>query len=110
MPRERGGTRRVGTLADSLAPSFVLVYLFASQLKLLRQLVDWQLAHSESIRAKIQEHYKMGHQKQTDFNPLTNELVVQPIGQDRNKKRYWTFDGEVEVPLATVLTYGRGVL
>ena len=42
----------------------------------------------------IQDNYKMGHQKQTDFNPKTNPLIVQPFGLDRKKKRYWSFDGE----------------
>lgn len=56
--------------------------------------MDWQLTHAESIRATIQDHYKMGHQKQTDFNPKSNPLVLMPIGTDRKKKRYWSFDGQ----------------
>lgn len=42
----------------------------------------------------IQDNYKMGHQKQTDFNSETNPLVIKPIGNDRKKRRYWSFDGQ----------------
>lgn len=62
------------------------------QLKLIRQLVDWQLTYNPKVRDDIQTHYKLGHQKQTDFKKETNPLIIDPLNQDRNKKRYWVLD------------------
>ena len=63
------------------------------QLRLLRQLVDWQLVHTATIRQTIVECYNIAHQKPMNFSKLTNRLIVEPIAQDRTKKRFWSLDG-----------------
>lgn len=64
-----------------------------SQLRLLRQLVDWQLVHSVNVRQTVAECYNVVHQKTMDFNKETNRLIVEPIAQDRTKRRFWSLDG-----------------
>ena len=74
------------------------------QLKILRQLVDLQLAYSPEIKAFIDRAWGVQHNKhkknQVALPPLDPEdpksrekLVLLPIGQDSQRKRYWVADG-----------------
>jgi hypothetical protein len=76
----------------------------------LRQLVDLQLAYSPEIKAAIDRAWGVQHNKhkksQPPLPPLDPEdpmsrekLVLLPLGQDSQRKRYWVADG----PCTTVL-------
>ncbi|CDZ96792.1 Ubiquitin interacting motif [Phaffia rhodozyma] len=85
----KGGEDAVGSRVWSLG--------WKGKLKLLRQLVDWQLYLAPSVRDTINLHYKVVSQRQTDFHKDTNPLIVEPLGIDRSKKRYWLFDDSPRV-------------
>lgn len=63
------------------------------QLRLLRQLCDWQLCHSKEVRDAITIEYNVANHQSQNHNPLTNKLMTVPVTQDRNKRRYWSLDG-----------------
>jgi hypothetical protein len=67
------------------------------QLKLLRQMVDWQLSYVPAIKDHLNRSYKLAPQKKTDRDPTTNPLIVEPLGLDRKKRRYWVFDDSARV-------------
>ncbi|WWD18646.1 hypothetical protein CI109_103099 [Kwoniella shandongensis] len=64
--------------------------------KLLRQLVDWQLSHSESIRSVINREFGVveGKGKKTaEPAPSTAESIKVPaLGLTRDRARVWGFD------------------
>lgn len=77
-----------------------------SQLKILRQLVEYQLTHSAQVREVLDRAWgvkAMSHKKkdQVEAAPPPPEdpfsqtsLLQQPIGQDTSRKRYWVLDSE----------------
>jgi hypothetical protein len=80
------------------------------QLKILRQLVELQLAYCPEIKAAIDRAWGVQHNKhkknQVPLPPLDPEdpmsrerLALLPIGQDSQRKRYWVADGPCTVVL-----------
>ena len=76
-----------------------------AQLKILRQLVESQLCHSAEVKAIIDRAWGVVHNKhkKTEVpvvppppgDPHSQErLQLTPLGQDRERKRYWVVDGE----------------
>ena len=79
--------------------------LLATQLKILRQLVELQLSHSQEIKAIIDRAWGIVHNKHKKTetpvlppppgDPHSQErLQLVPLGQDRERKRYWVVDGK----------------
>ena len=75
------------------------------QLKILRQLVELQLCHSPEIKAIIDRAWGVIHNKHKKTetqsippppgDPHSQErLQLIPLGQDKERKRYWVVDGE----------------
>ncbi|TCD62981.1 hypothetical protein EIP91_006163 [Steccherinum ochraceum] len=76
------------------------------KLKVLRQLVELQLCHCQEIKLRIDRAWGVIHNKHKkmemtsappppeDPNSMENLQLV-PLGQDRNRKRYWVIDAEV---------------
>ena len=76
-----------------------------TKLKILRQLVELQLCHSPEIKAIIDRAWGVIHNKHKKTetpsvppppgDPHSQErLQLVPIGQDKERKRYWIVDGE----------------
>lgn len=74
------------------------------QLKLMRQLVELQLCHSSPIKAIIDRAWGVIHNKhkkaETTASPpppsdpqSRENLQMIPLGQDKERKRYWAVDG-----------------
>ncbi|KAL1413154.1 hypothetical protein Q8F55_000903 [Vanrija albida] len=61
--------------------------------RLLRQLVDWQLTHSDAIRAIIKEHEPTSKRS----GELDAAIKTEPIGLDRGKSRIWSLDSSVRL-------------
>ncbi|RSH88528.1 uncharacterized protein EHS24_001073 [Apiotrichum porosum] len=61
--------------------------------KLLRQLVDWQLTHAESIREFIKERQPTGKRNAEVVDPLKTE----PLGLDHKKNRIWSLDASARL-------------
>lgn len=70
----------------------------------MRQLVELQLCHSAEIKAIIDRAWGVIHNKHkkaetTPAPPPANDphsqenLQLQPLGQDKDRKRYWAVDG-----------------
>ncbi|WVQ65582.1 uncharacterized protein L199_003760 [Kwoniella botswanensis] len=65
--------------------------------KLLRQLVDWQLTHSESIRNIIHREFpakandSRGKKPQIE-NEGRDSIIVKELGLTRDRARIWSFD------------------
>jgi hypothetical protein len=77
---------------------------FVFQLKILRVLVEMQLSHQPEIKNIIDRAWGVVHQKQKKKEPTAGpsdsadsytaeQLQQVPIGQDRERKRYWVVDG-----------------
>lgn len=74
-----------------------------SQLRILRQLVELQLTHSPMIKGMIDRAWGVVHNKHKKKEASTaapepephsqENLQLVPLGQDRNRKRYWIADG-----------------
>lgn len=74
------------------------------QLKILRQLVELQLCHSSEVKGIIDRAWGVVHNKHkknevpppppppTDPHSQEN-LQLLPLGQDKDRKRYWVVDG-----------------
>ncbi|KAK6907994.1 hypothetical protein I203_101995 [Kwoniella mangroviensis CBS 8507] len=65
--------------------------------KLLRQLVDWQLTHSESIRNIIHREFPAKANDSRGKKPhIENEgrdsIIVKELGLTRDRARIWSFD------------------
>ncbi|WVQ85019.1 hypothetical protein IAT38_007183 [Cryptococcus sp. DSM 104549] len=67
--------------------------------RLLRQLVDWQLAHAESIRAIVNQEWKVAETSKkksvTAKYSLPDDappIKVEPIGHTRDRMRVWSVD------------------
>ncbi|KAK2461559.1 hypothetical protein APHAL10511_006022 [Amanita phalloides] len=82
------------------------------KLKILRQLVELQLAHSHAIKGTIDGAWGVVHNKHkrkeaTNALPQPSDLPTQenlqlvPIGQDRNRKRYWIADDSPRIYVST---------
>ena len=82
-----------------------LIYCLPPQLKILRQLVELQLCHGAEIKAIIDRAWGVIHNKhkkneQTPAPPPPSDpfsqenLVLNPIGQDIQRRRFWVADGE----------------
>lgn len=79
--------------------------LTPSQLRILRQLVDWQLAYSASVRDVIDTAWQVKqkpHKKKAEApkpapdagTPGSREILeVKPLGQDKERTRFWVADG-----------------
>lgn len=78
------------------------------KLRILRQLVEWQLSFSAEIKGMIDRSWGVVHMKHkksnvelaqetqrlSDNDPHSKRnLMMVPIGQDARKKRYWAVDG-----------------
>jgi hypothetical protein len=74
------------------------------QLKVLRQLVEFQLCHSADIKKAIDTAWGVGkntHRKKdptattatVDDGPRLEDLQLIPVGQDLKRRRYWVIDG-----------------
>ena len=77
------------------------------QLTILRQLVELQLCHSQEIKAIIDRAWGVVHNKHKKTetpslppppgDPNSQErLQLIPLGQDKERKRYWIVDGKFE--------------
>lgn len=84
------------------------------QLRILRQLVDLQLVYSPETKAAIDRAWGVQHNKHKKSHvplppldpddPMSREkLVLLPIGQDSQRKRYWMADGPCTIVLHSVL-------
>ncbi|KAF8601038.1 hypothetical protein BDV93DRAFT_441371 [Ceratobasidium sp. AG-I] len=79
-----------------------------TKLQILRQLVDYQLQHSALVRdiidtvwgARPAKHRK-GAKKEAPSPAAEGytkkQLIIEPIGQDRTRKRFWTLDDSTRV-------------
>ncbi|KAG8824781.1 hypothetical protein FRC19_001075 [Serendipita sp. 401] len=79
-------------------------YSWDLKLKILRQLVDWQLEYSASIRDIIDTAWQFkpkAHKKKSETPKLAPEagepgsresLLVKPLGQDQLRLRFWVAD------------------
>ncbi|ORX37258.1 hypothetical protein BD324DRAFT_625436 [Kockovaella imperatae] len=84
---------------------------WSERAKLLRQLVDWQLAYSEPIKQIINKNNKVGEGRgakksaaeedkkkagsgtgATAAPSTEDEIKLSPLGQDRDKNRIWSLD------------------
>ncbi|KAH9178763.1 hypothetical protein EDB89DRAFT_1928386 [Lactarius sanguifluus] len=83
------------------------------KLKILRQLVELQLAHSAGIKGLIDHAWGVGHGKHKKKEPADipipdpsdphsrESLSYGPVGQDSSRKRYWVVDDSPRVYLST---------
>jgi len=83
------------------------------KLKILRQLVEYQLTHSTQIKDTLDRAWgvkAMSHKKKDqaesapppDDDPLSQKsLMQQPIGQDTSRKRYWVLDSSPRLYVST---------
>jgi hypothetical protein len=77
------------------------------KLQILRQLVDYQLQHSALVRdiidtvwgARPAKHRK-GAKKEAPppaaAGYTKKQLLIEPLGQDRTRRRFWVLDGELK--------------
>ncbi|OSD03250.1 hypothetical protein PYCCODRAFT_1434665 [Trametes coccinea BRFM310] len=82
------------------------------KLKILRQLVELQLCYSQEIKAIIDRAWGVIHNKHKKIeasalppppgDPQSQErLQLVPLGQDKDRKRYWVVDDSPRVYLST---------
>ncbi|KAF8526450.1 hypothetical protein JB92DRAFT_3108245 [Gautieria morchelliformis] len=86
------------------------------KLRILRQLVEWQLSHSVEIKGVIDRGWGVVHMKHKKSNvevaqetqPLPDSdpyskpnLVMVPLGQDAKKKRFWAIDASPRLYVST---------
>ncbi|KAH9898219.1 hypothetical protein C8Q73DRAFT_684030 [Cubamyces lactineus] len=82
------------------------------KLKILRQLVELQLCHSQQIKAIIDRAWGVVHNKHKKIemsalppppgDPQSQErLQLVPLGQDKDRKRYWVIDDSPRVYMST---------
>ncbi|KAF9814526.1 hypothetical protein IEO21_05077 [Rhodonia placenta] len=82
------------------------------KLKIMRQLVELQLCHSAEIKAIIDRAWGVIHNKHkkaetTPAPPPANDphsqenLQLQPLGQDKDRKRYWAVDDSPRLYIST---------
>ncbi|KAI0778361.1 hypothetical protein BD413DRAFT_508647 [Trametes elegans] len=82
------------------------------KLKILRQLVELQLCHSPQIKAVIDRAWGIVHNKHKKIeasalppppgDPQSQEkLQLVPLGQDKDRKRYWVIDDSPRVYMST---------
>ncbi|TFK94374.1 hypothetical protein K466DRAFT_642164 [Polyporus arcularius HHB13444] len=82
------------------------------KLKILRQLVELQLCHSHEIKSIIDRAWGVIHNKHKKTetpslppppgDPLSQErLQLVPLGQDKERKRYWVVDDSPRVYMST---------
>ncbi|KAI0639587.1 hypothetical protein C8Q77DRAFT_1081943 [Trametes polyzona] len=82
------------------------------KLKILRQLVESQLCHSQEIKATIDRAWGIIHNKHKKIpasalppppgDPQSQErLQLVPLGQDKDRKRYWVVDDSPRVYMST---------
>lgn len=84
-----------------------------TKLKILRELVELQLAHSAEIKGLIDHAWGVGHGKHKKKEPADipipdpsdpysrESLSYGPVGQDSSRKRYWVVDDSPRVYLST---------
>ncbi|UOH80730.1 hypothetical protein LQV05_003387 [Cryptococcus neoformans] len=72
---------------------------WAERARLLRQLVDWQLTHSEHIRTIInnakrgpEAKAKKGTASKRPQQDEAPSISIEPLGQNRNRQRIWALD------------------
>ncbi|KAH8099339.1 hypothetical protein BXZ70DRAFT_293547 [Cristinia sonorae] len=82
------------------------------KLKVLRQLVEFQLCHCQDIKLRIDRAWGVIHNKHKkmettsappppeDPNSMENLQLV-PLGQDHQRKRYWFIDASPRVYMST---------
>ncbi|CAL1695005.1 unnamed protein product [Somion occarium] len=82
------------------------------KLRILRQLVELQLCHSAEVKALIDRAWGVIHNKHkkhetTSAPPPPNDphsmenLQLIPLGQDKERKRYWVIDDSPRVYIST---------
>nr|BCB28858.1 hypothetical protein UP11 [Mycoleptodonoides aitchisonii] len=82
------------------------------KLKVLRQLVELQLSHSPEVKAIIDRAWGVIHNKHKKTEPAAvppppedphsqERLQLIPIGQDKDRKRYWVIDDSPRVYMST---------
>ncbi|KAH9858015.1 hypothetical protein C2E23DRAFT_802329 [Lenzites betulinus] len=82
------------------------------KLKILRQMVELQLCHSQEIKAVIDRAWGVIHNKHKKIevtalpppagDPHSQErLQLVPVGQDKDRKRYWIIDDSPRVYMST---------
>ncbi|KAI0361428.1 hypothetical protein OH77DRAFT_1417684 [Trametes cingulata] len=82
------------------------------KLRILRQLVELQLCHSQEIKAIIDRAWGVIHNKHKKIeasalppppgDPQSQErLQLVPLGQDKDRKRYWVVDDSPRVYMST---------
>ncbi|ORY25948.1 hypothetical protein BCR39DRAFT_498733 [Naematelia encephala] len=62
------------------------------RVKLLRQLVDWQLTACPAIRSVIDNEWKFAPKLKKDPVSIDYSVHTEPLGQDRLKNRIWALD------------------
>lgn len=88
----------------------MLILCLELQLKILRYMVELQLVHSADIKAVIDRAWGITQNKEKRkgaanapglpdaSDPLSQDnIILQPIGQDASRKRYWVTDGQCVV-------------
>ncbi|KAK8858751.1 hypothetical protein IAR55_002980 [Kwoniella newhampshirensis] len=68
---------------------------WVERVRLLRQMVDWQLTHSESIRSIVNREYGVVEGKgKKSAEPVSNteSIVIPTLGLTRDRGRIWGFD------------------
>jgi len=87
---------------DSVFLSSLTLYFYSFKLKILRQLVELQLGHSQEVKAAIDRAWGIVHNKHKKekgsavpaFSSSTREaLDFPPFGMDHKRERYWVADG-----------------
>ncbi|KAI0830489.1 hypothetical protein BC628DRAFT_1354213 [Trametes gibbosa] len=82
------------------------------KLKILRQMVELQLCHSQEIKAVIDRAWGVIHNKHKKIevtalppppeDPQSQKrLQLVPLGQDKDRKRYWIIDDSPRVYMST---------
>jgi len=67
------------------------------KLVFLRLLIDWALINSEAVRRLVDEEYS-GPRLTNDRNV---RISVQPLGEDREKRKYWMIKGDGDTRFRT---------
>lgn len=108
------------THASRVAFRLTRASIFVLQLKTLRQLVEWQLVHCDSIKKVIDDAWGIKHHITSKSKlkamaksqkvvakeePTREDLELIPIGMDNDRKRYWITDCKYTIPCQGTFTH-----